>query len=371
VLEVPEVRLREVSKRFGRIEALKDLDIEVKSGEYLCVLGPTGSGKTTLLRLIAGLINPDRGEIYFDGRLVNDLPPEERDTAYLPQHYALFPHMTVLSNVAFGPLSRGIPRDEAFERAYRVLELVRLNHRAGALPKELSGGMQQRIALARALASGAGLLLLDEPLGALDARLRIELRYHLKSLVKRMRLTAIHVTHDQREAMMLADRMVVLRAGKVEQIGTPYHVYLRPSTLFVANFIGEKNFLEGIVKNIDSAGAVVELRDGLLVRVRETSYLPGERVVVAIRHELTSLRVYGWDGVNALPAEAKAIRFLGSSIRVDTLLYNGTIVCAKVPISQASVLPKPRERLAVAFRPGDAVVFSAPSGGLAKEIEVV
>ena len=367
---MPNLRLTGVSKRFGIIEALHDVDLDIRTGEYMCVLGPTGSGKTTLLRTIAGLVRQDRGEIVMDGRLVNDLPPEERDTAYLPQGYALFPHLTILDNVAFGPLARREQLDVANERAYRMLELVKLGHRANALPRELSGGMQQRVALARALASGARLLLLDEPLGALDARLRVTLRYQLKSLVKSVGLTAIHVTHDQREAMIVADRVVVLRAGHVEQVGTPYHIYLRPANLFVANFVGETNFLEGTVKSVDLSGAFVELHDGLQLRVRETSYLSGERVVLMVRQELTSAKSYGWDAVNSLPGEVTAVRFLGDSVRADIRLVNGTSLGAKVPISQMSTFPKVGEKLAIALRPSDISVFPAPFGGLEREIEV-
>ena len=367
---MPNIRLAEVSKRYGRIEALDGVDLEIQTGEYVCVLGPTGSGKTTLLRIIAGLVRQDRGDIVMDGKLVNDLPPEERDTAYLPQGYALFPHLTVLDNVAFGPLARKVQLEAANERAHRMLEMVKLGHRADALPRELSGGMQQRVALARALASGARLLLLDEPLGALDARLRVTLRYQLKSLVKNVGLTAIHVTHDQREAMIVADRVVVLRAGHVEQVGTPYHIYLRPANLFVANFVGETNFLEGTVKTVDLAGAFVELRDGHQLRVRETSYLSGERVVLMVRQELTSAKTYGWDAVNALPGEVTAIRFLGDSVRVDVRLVNGASLGARVPISQMGTYPKVGEKLAITFRPSDVNVFTAPFGGLEREIKV-
>lgn len=368
---MPEVRLSEVSKHFGKIEAIDDVDLEIRNGEYICILGPTGSGKTTLLRLIAGLIRPDEGKITLDGKLVNDLSPEDRDIAYFPQQYALFPHMKVLDNVAFGPITRGLAYEEAMAQAFKVLETVKLDHRANAFPRELSGGMQQRVALARALASGAKLLLLDEPLGALDARLRVELRYHLKSLVKSAGLTAIHVTHDQREAMIVADRIAVLRTGRVEQVGTPYHIYQRPASLFVANFVGETNFLEGTIKTVDSTGASVELQDSIQVKVQETSYLCEERVVLAVRQELTSIKPNDWTGVNALQGEVKAVRFLGDSIRVEVVLVNGILVSARIPITQVNIYPKVNEKIVVSFRPADATVFGTSARGLAKEIEVI
>jgi len=368
---VPEVRLVEVSKRFRRIKAIDDLNLEIRNAEYLCVLGPTGSGKTTLLRLIAGLLQPDEGEIVMDGRRVNDLPAEERDVAYMPQQYALFPHMTVLDNVTFGPLSRGRDPAESLRAALDVLKLVRLDERADAFPNELSGGMQQRVALARGLASGAKLMLLDEPLAALDARLRVELRYRLKSMVKSMGLTALHVTHDQREAMIVADRIVVLRTGRCEQVGTPFHVYQRPDNLFVANFVGDTNFLEGTVSKIDSTGAFVELRGGLNVRVQETSFLADERVVLTIRQESTSVKAHGWEGINALPGAIQAIRFLGDSLRIEIRLANGDEVGARVPLARAETYPRVNEKVVVSFKPPDVSVYSTPLRGLAKEIEVI
>ena len=367
---MPEVRLTEVSKRFGRVEAIDDVNLEISSGEYLCVLGPTGSGKTTLLRLIAGLLQPDEGDILMDGKRMNEVPSEERDVAYMPQQYALFPHMTVLENVAFGPISRGKRPDAASATAHDILKMVRLDERADALPSELSGGMQQRVALARSLASGVKLMLLDEPLAALDARLRVELRYRLKNMVKSLGLTAVHVTHDQREAMIVADRLAVLRAGRAEQVGTPFHVYQRPDNLFVANFVGDTNFLEGTVLKADPEETSVELRGGLRVRVRETSFLAGERVVLVIRQELTSVEPRDWDSANALPGTIQAVRFLGDFIRVDVRLANGDGVGAKVPLTKVRAYPKAGERVAVSFRPSDVSVYSTPPRGLVKEVEV-
>ena len=368
---MPDIRLSGVSKRFGKIEAIKDVDLEVETGEYVCVLGPTGSGKTTLLRLIAGLTRPDEGQILFDGIQVNDLPPEERSVAYLPQQYALFPHMTILENVAFGPIARGVAEEEALSQAHKALDMVRLDHRANALPRELSGGMQQRVALARALASRAKLLLLDEPLGALDARLRVELRYRLKSLVKSADLTAIHVTHDQREAMIVADRIVVLRSGRVEEIGTPYHIYHRPDNLFVANFVGETNFLEGVVKDVSPSGSSVELQGGIIIKVRDISYLPGERVVLAIRQELTAIKAGGESTANSFSGDVRAVRFLGDSLRVEVRLASNIYLSARVPLTEVDTYPKLGDRINISFKSEDVAVFSAPPRGLAKEIEVV
>ena len=368
---MPGLRLVDVSKSFGRVVALNEMNLEIADGEYLCILGPTGSGKTTLLRLIAGLIQPDRGEIVPDGRTINTIPPEERDVAYVSQQYALFPHMTVIDNVAFGPFCRGKSHSEASHAALEALKVVRLEGRPDAFPNELSGGMQQRVALARGIASGAKLMLLDEPLGALDARLRVELRYRLKSMAKSLGLTAIHVTHDQREAMVVADRILVLRSGRYEQGGTPYHVYQRPDNLFVSNFVGDTNFLEGTTTNVDSTGTYVELRRGLSIRVRETSYLPGERVVLVIRQELTSLAPNADDYTNALPCTIQAVRFLGDYIRVEMKLENGDLISAKIPLSDIKEFPEVGKKTSISIRPADVGVFPLPVRGLAREIEVV
>jgi spermidine/putrescine transport system ATP-binding protein len=227
-----------VTKRFDEITALDGVNLSIEDGEYVCVLGPTGAGKTTLLRIMAGLLKSDEGEIYIDGKRVNDLPPEARDTVYMYQQYALFPHMTVWQNVSYGPEIKDWDGEKVEQLTTEILEMVRLAERRDAYPHELSGGMQQRVALSRGIASGARILLLDEPLGALDARLRVDLRAQLKQLVKDQGLTAVHVTHDQEEALMTADRVVVLRNGRVEQIGTPHEVYSRPQSIFVASFVG-------------------------------------------------------------------------------------------------------------------------------------
>jgi len=367
---MPGVRLVQVSKGFGRIRAVDRVSLEVQDGEYVCILGPTGSGKTTLLRLIAGLVEPDEGEVYIGNRLVNQYPPEERDAVYVPQRYALFPHITVLENVAFGSTAKGVDREEAFENSRRTLELVRLGWRADAFPEELSGGMQQRVALARGLASGAKLLLLDEPLGALDARLRVELRDKLRKLVKEQGLTAFHVTHDQEEALTVADRIIVLREGRVQQQGTPFHVYRRPENLFVANFVGGTNFLEGVVAGRERGGSYIRLRGDLQVQVQDISYLVDETVVVAVREEKTLIKADVDEEPNTLSGEVKAVRFLGCFTRYEVGLENGDTVASRVPTYTLEKTFTAGSRVKVGFHPVDAMVYPYPSLGLLKEVEV-
>lgn len=369
---MPSVRLVGVTKRFGRITALDRVDLEIDDGGYVCVLGPTGSGKTTLLKLVAGIVSPDEGEIYIDGKLVNRIPPEDRKAVYVPQQYALFPHLKVVENVAFGPLARGLSERDALGRSMQVLDMMRLGGRADALPHELSGGMQQRVALARGLASGAKLLLLDEPLGALDARLRVELRYKLKELAEEAGLTAVHVTHDQEEAMSVAKRIVIMRGGRVQQHGTPFHIYNKPDNVFVASFVGGANFLEGFVVARQAQASRIELREGLQLTVRDTTHVPQEHVVVAVREEETWVRPLGWSGesVNVLAGEVRSRRFLGTFTGYEVRLGNGDVVVCEVPTLPASRAFERGESVLVCFRPEDTIVYSYPTLGLRRELEV-
>ena len=370
---LPSLRLVNVTKRFGKISAINNLNLEVSDGEYLCVLGPTGSGKTTLLKLIAGIINPDEGEIYIDNKIINNVPPQERNIAYVPQNYALFPHLSVIENVAFGPASKGLDREEAYKISMNMLEMTRLAGRADSLPNELSGGMQQRLALARGLASNASLLLLDEPLGALDARLRVELRFKLRDLVKNRGFTAIHVTHDQEEATIVGDRIAVLRQGQIQQINNPFTVYNEPRSIFVANFVGGANFLEGYIIERDQQGAWVQLRNRFIARIKETDYSPGERVVLAVREELTEIvkRISEKKEVNLFPGTIQLSSFVGSSMMLEILLENGDIVNSKIPIRQQKKELKISERVYVQLQPENIKTFPYPKMGLFRELEVL
>lgn len=370
---MPSIRLAKVTKRFGSITAVDNLDLEIEDGEYLCVLGPTGSGKTTLLKLIAGVLKPDQGEIHIDGKLVNDVPPQERNTAYVPQDYALFPHLSVIENTAFGPTSREMDREQAYEISGKMLEMTRLAGRAGSFPNELSGGMQQRLALARALASGAGLLLLDEPLGALDARLRVELRYKLRGLVKDEGFTAIHVTHDQEEAMVVGDRIAVLRHGQIQQVSIPFTIYNEPKSIFIANFVGGANFLEGFISERGPSGSWVQLRNGLAVRIKETGYSPGERVVLAIREEMTEIvkPAKRKGEINVFAGTVRSASFLGSFIRYEIQLENGDVVNSRMPVSLRNDSVLSGERVHVLLQPGNIKTYLYPSEGLYIELGAV
>ena len=242
----PQIVIENLSKRFGKKDALIDINLQIEKGDYVVILGPTGAGKTTLLKIIAGLIPASNGAVYKDGEILNDIPPEERNLAYLPQtsDYSLFPYMNVWHNTLFSPKMRGEkPIDEINGLGNEVLDMVNLRHRYAALPHELSGGMKQRVALARAIATDADVFLLDEPLRALDARLRIILRTEIKKLVTDLEKTAFHVTHDQEEALAVADRILIINNGEVVQIGTPKEIYQQPDTIFSAFFFGVSNLI--------------------------------------------------------------------------------------------------------------------------------
>src|SRR5512136_132831 len=298
---MPDIRVVNLTKKYGKIYALDHVSLTVYDQEYFSLLGPSGCGKTTLLRLIAGLIDPDGGEIYIGDRRVDKDPPEDRDIGFVFQTFALFPHMTAWNNVLYGPKVKNYNAKQADTIGHEVLELVKLNERLDAYPSELSGGMMQRIAVARALAAGAKILLLDEPLGQLDAKVRNEIRYEIRRMAKDLNLTAIHVTHDQAEAMSISDRIAVMKKGKIVQIGSPQELYMNPNSLFVAHFIGESNFLEGEIEEINDKETLIELRGGFRVHAALNGAKKDERIVLAIRPEIFTIERGTTQKENALP----------------------------------------------------------------------
>jgi iron(III) transport system ATP-binding protein len=306
--------LEGVSKRFDRFVAVHDVSLEIALGEFVCFLGPSGCGKTTLLRAIAGLDRQTSGRIIQDGRDISDLSPRERDFGIVFQSYALFPNLTVARNIAYGLESRGLTREQVRRRVDELLDLVGLRAHAHKYPAQLSGGQQQRVALARALAPSPGLLLLDEPLSALDAKVRLHLRHELRDLQRRLGVTTIMVTHDQEEALSLADRIVVMNAGRVEQIGDPLTVYQRPATPFVADFVGTMNFLSAEVL---ASGL---LRVGSLeLRAEDHRFAAGQRVLLAFRPEDLVFRGVRADTVNSFDVEIVRADFLGPFVRAEAV----------------------------------------------------
>jgi iron(III) transport system ATP-binding protein len=310
--KAPYLKVRNLTKDFGDFTALKDISLDVFESEFVCFLGPSGCGKTTLLRAIAGLDIQTAGTIEQAGRDISALPPSERDFGIVFQSYALFPNLTVYKNVAYGLENRKMARADIVARVTELLELVGLPDQGRKYPAQLSGGQQQRVALARAMATSPGLLLLDEPLSALDAKVRVFLRHEIKDLQRRLGVTTIMVTHDQEEALTMADRIVVMDDGVIEQIGTPEEIYGTPATSFVADFIGTMNFVPGAV----TAEGRVEM-GGASLTCETDGMAPGAPVTVAIRPEDINAQDIAAGDDNVIEAEIEQLEFLGSFYRAD------------------------------------------------------
>jgi iron(III) transport system ATP-binding protein len=313
------LRIRGVTKRFGAFTALDAVDLDVHEGEFIAFLGPSGCGKTTLLRAISGLDVQSEGRIWQGGREISTLPVGERDFGIVFQSYALFPNLTIFDNVAYGLVAARRPRPEIRARVAELLSLVGLADQAPKYPAQLSGGQQQRVALARALALSPGLLLLDEPLSALDARVRARLRGEIRDLQRRLGITTIMVTHDQEEALTMADRIVVMNHGRIEQVGRPDEVYARPATPFVADFVGRMNFLPGRLLASDRA----EVQGANLAFAPPLELAAGAPVTVCLRPEDVVVRDVPAAGPNVLAVQVGVMEFIGNHFQT-TLHARGT-----------------------------------------------
>ena len=312
--------LEGVSKRYGAQIAVDSLDLALRAGEFLTLLGPSGSGKTTTLMMVAGLQQPDSGTIRLNGASVADLPPYRRDIGMVFQHYALFPHMTVRRNVGFPLEMRRLPKQEIAKLVDEALELVRLPGLGGRLPKELSGGQQQRVALARALVYRPALLLMDEPLGALDRKLREQLQLEIKRVHRERGISVLYVTHDQEEALTMSDRIAVFDQGRIQQIDTPEELYDRPSTRFVASFIGDTNLIAGHAGAVADGTCTVETPAGRVKASVGRPITAGMSVVVAVRPERMMLAADG-EGLAGLVTD---VIFVGTARKYAVRLTDGT-----------------------------------------------
>lgn len=361
-----EIRLEGLKKRFGSDMAADGIDLKVESGEYLCILGPTGAGKTTLMRMICGLTEPDEGRVFFGDLDITHLDTAERGATMLSQTYALFPNMRVKENVLFGSWIKGWPEEESQQLTRNILSMMHMESRSKAYPDELSGGQQQRIALARALASGSRVLLLDEPLRALDARLRLELRKDLKGMVKAMGLTAIHVTHDQDEALEMADRIAVLRAGRIIQVGTPKEVFEDPKTPFVANFVGRSNMIQCRVVSSTDGKVLLESEGGLRMEAKDGGHSPGAEVLMAVKVGNTKIST-------TLPGyfegRVEKILYEGATITVEVMVKGLGLVYSKLPNRKFDDF-REGNTVSVSWSPNKAKVFDIPEGGIEYEIRV-
>lgn len=315
------LELIDLFKRYQRIPAVQGINLTVRHGEFFSLLGPSGCGKTTTLRMIAGFVRPTDGRILLDGQDITFLPPEERHMGMVFQNYAIFPHMRVFDNIAFGLQVRKVPREQIAQRVKEALEQVGLAGYEDRYPRQLSGGEQQRVALARVLVVEPILLLLDEPLSALDKRLREEMKYWIKDLQSRLNITTLYVTHDQSEALTLSDRIAVMNKGRIEQVGTPREIYEQPATRFVSSFIGESNMLEGRVVSVDGSDLTVALGE-FQIKARAVNGLQaGEPVTLMVRPEnvLLGAAVQGLSGAR-LAGEIVGEVYQGAIIRYELRL---------------------------------------------------
>ena len=363
-----DIRLERVSKHFHEVVAVDDLSLDIVRGEFFSMLGPSGCGKTTTLRMIAGFEDATAGAIFLGGADVTNLPPFRRDVNTVFQNYALFPHLTVYDNVAFGPRRKHMPESEVRASVGRMLELVQLRGYDRRKPSQMSGGQQQRVALARALINHPKVLLLDEPLGALDLKLRKQMQIELKRIQTEVGITFVYVTHDQEEAMTRSDRIAVMRAGKVEQLGTPEDLYERPATEFVSGFLGVSNLLEGRVDQVNNGIAVVVLADGPHVRVpsKGGECVPGQSVVIGVRPEKLRISPATGDGAtgadsNALEGSVMDASYVGVSTQYVVRVGDSREITAYAQNVETSGLKEqlsPGERVRLTWKPQHTFVIS-------------
>jgi spermidine/putrescine transport system ATP-binding protein len=313
------IEMRDVVKRFGDVAAVDHVSMQIRDGEFFSMLGPSGCGKTTSLRMIAGFEYPTSGEICLNGQPIGNTPAFQRNVNTVFQSYALFPHMTVAENVAFGLEMKKVPKAQIGARVAEALDMVRLSSYGERKPRQMSGGQQQRVALARALVNHPDVLLLDEPLGALDLKLRKDMQIELKGLQERVGITFIYVTHDQEEALTMSDRIAVMSGGKVLQIGSPTEIYERPSCRFVADFIGESNFVQGRVSAIEPNCVAITTADGLVLRGQASQALRRDQeAFVSVRPEKAHLSVQPPNDTpaNIFPVHVERVSYIGSDTRI-------------------------------------------------------
>jgi putative spermidine/putrescine transport system ATP-binding protein len=372
----PHLALRGLRKTFGHTVAVDGLDLDVGPGEFVALLGPSGCGKTTTLRMVAGFERPDRGDVLIQGVPVTDKPPYRRDVGIVFQSYALFPHMTVADNVGYGLRMRKVPAAERTARVAAALDLARLTGLDARYPRQLSGGQQQRVAVARAIVIRPSVLLFDEPLSNLDARLRQAMRDELRELQRTLRIATILVTHDQDEALSLADRIVVMHAGRVEQVGTPETIYARPATPFVAEFIGQCNFLSGHVHAPEGSAPVFRADDGLTFALAPgASVSHGQRGTVALRPEAIALLrpdETAATGATVVDAIVQSVTYLGALRQYRMTVEAGTVLRVDCQVGPLGTHAQPMTEGAAArlawlptsctFQPGGGAPGPAGSG---------
>jgi putative spermidine/putrescine transport system ATP-binding protein len=346
-----DLNIAGLSKFYDRFKALDDVSLVVKRGEFLTLLGPSGSGKTTLLMCVAGFVQPDAGDLTLDQRSILHLPPEQRNFGMVFQGYALFPHMSVFDNVAFPLRVRKRPRTEISDKVKAALDLVQLGARADHRPRQLSGGQQQRVALARAMVFSPHLLLLDEPLSALDKNLRAEMQDELRRLHQRLGLTFIYVTHDQDEALSMSDRIAVMRDGKIMQQGSPSDLYERPATTFIAGFLGKSNFIRGTVEAHTPTGFKLSRHNLRIHQTIDAARRPslGQNVVIALRPEKIMVLAHGATTENAVDGVIAEWSYLGSQFRLAVEVAECGLIAVTIPTSTFGAPPTRGEKVTLSW----------------------
>lgn len=347
-----QVVIENLTKKFGDAFALKNINLTVQEHELFFLLGPSGCGKTTLLRTIAGFYKPDEGRVLFGGRIMNDVPPHKRNTGMVFQNYALWPHMTIAENVAYGLEVRGLSKDEIKQRVREALAIVQMEQFADRMPNQLSGGQQQRVALARALVIKPDVLLLDEPLSNLDARLRLEMRAEIRRIHEQTQITTIYVTHDQKEALSLADRIALLRNGEIEQIGDPRTIYRAPLSKFVADFIGEINWIKGEVTEVTNSQYIVKTDHGVFRAEPPNPISSSTRVWVGFRPEAVEFKD---ESYNTLTAVVEDVTYLGEIEQYTLRISENTTIKAfeQNPLE----IRKRGEKLKIHIRPFNILLY--------------
>jgi len=365
------IEIDHVTKRFADYVAVADADFSIASGEFFSMLGPSGCGKTTTLRMIAGFETPTSGAIRLEGADVSRVPPHKRNVNTVFQHYALFPHMSVWDNVAYGPRSMKKDKAEVKRRVDELLEIVRLTDFAKRRPGQLSGGQQQRVALARALVNYPSALLLDEPLGALDLKLRQIMQFELKRIQREVGITFIYVTHDQEEALTMSDRIAVMNAGNVEQIGTPTEIYDRPSTVFVASFIGQANLWPGRQERSDGGYADLSvLGTTLRARAGDTAIETGGHATLMVRPERIRVSVDEPAGDLArVPTTVQDMTFQGPVVRMSLVAPDGSTILAHVGPEQNLPMLRPGDAVYAAWAPEASLVLPAADIPTTEDLE--
>ena len=355
------VQLLNICKSFDQDEAvIKNLDLDIRQGEFLTLLGPSGCGKTTTLRMIAGFELPTSGEIVIDGENITDKPPYKRCVNTVFQNYALFPHMNIYDNIAFGLKMKKVPKAKIKDKIVDMLKMVQLEGYENRMPSQLSGGQMQRVAIARAVVNSPKVLLLDEPLGALDLKLRKQMQLELKHLQKILGITFVFVTHDQEEALTMSDRIVVMNNGIIEQIGTPEELYEHPKTKFVADFLGETNILEGEVIKLKDDEVLLKLeQEEDIIRIPNLKYKLGDRFIVSVRPERIRIKQVVEDGDVWLACKYKEKVYVGSSIKVIMIVKNGKEIIVNEPIGQNFNFSDEINDYFVTWNPNHTIVIKA------------